>query len=1479
MLNYSTQDVASLLTAQGEDPAKYDLNGLTDAYNNPTKYPGFIQQQQTQSQAPLTSPQAPGIAETAARVAGRNIIPTVGGGIGYTGGSMLGGALAGLLTGGAEGSIVPGIGNVVGGVTGAIGGGLLASKLQEKALQGIQSPEDYQTGIQAQQSGSEANPKTAFLAGVAPMLLMGRPGVGLDIANRLKGAALMGGTDLASQAIVNGTPLSDINYGDIVKSAATGALFNKPQLLGNSRLFGGSSYGEQLNEQAEQPLTSPISGNKTTPIVTSAIIPKTSDNPIQPVGETSTKAAAETSDILPPTTPVTKETLAEETPAELLKQAQAEGSLYQYPKPTTKEYGQAWNTWTQHSIDYGQAISQKYPSTLNQYKSLGYSNEDSIEAVGKTFIEALAKKEPLAQKMLSSLHESGLMPVEGSIDKANSAISNYNTVREVNSYKRLTQQKSYINELLKDNPQFQQHTKDLANKIGVDVQRVEGLQDANGNDVAGAAYIKDRIMQLNPKKAGLDTGLHELNHFFFRDMLESSNPTDRALVNEGINLHGSEEAAVEHLGLSDVKQLQAEALAGNKPVGWVDKAIQWAQNMWRQIKFKFNSASPEDIAQMLQARRKSFYEDPNHPIGKEWAISPLLQDKSNIVKDEDKNNPLIRSKIGLPPSKLAKNQVSNINGKDLLANEKGSIQAERPTPSFALTRPAIEQVAKEEGNNTLSNSLSEAFKRQHEIEGQFTSQIPTALKLSHKEDLELEKLLQAGANDNKDYSNYATSPKIAQAYKEARAMYDSVFQYANSTGKYIMDEGGPRDMNKVSNYHVQAGSPDLNSNLTKNPTGENSKAYLNDYYQHRLSKGDTIETAQKDLEGYKAKFQPQALGGPGQTVMGAVRYPLGKTLPDSWDEPSALVKLKSYIQRTSKDFAWRESIESNPLIAKRIGYNDIVVKNPTTGAYETHSLKDVPVDKTNSQAAKTVFESFRGTHEAGEEIPNALGRLATSVTLGPLTGIHIAVSSAFKAMSYARPSELLDASKSMMKVDQGQIHAIENGVARGDIVGTAGDHIDTMNGIARNLNNLADLVGKITGRSHLTLWSQGGAQSVGEFLTRQRIMQAKGGDREAAVFLNKLDPSFDYNKPLDNNIISKLGSQFVNLIHGSNDARTQPTWMLKEGFVAPFFKLMSWSVGQTNAFMKHVYEPASTYVKTGGKEGDYVPMIMATMGGVLGGAFIKYLREEVSGKEGPIPTLKEMVNDGKGFEDNIPIAAYQAMAYASYAGLAGVFSSIGKAGFDFAYKNKAQGAMFPLDEIISNSVKTGSDYFTAMINGDKSQWGQMTTHALMDYLNQNIQMSRIAMNHLAQSGISSELQNKYKVAVANRNLRAYEEVKGLPYQQQEASEANPYTEIGQKLFKQESNPAKAMQELPELIHDIFNRYGNQWVDVLRNKLAALKINNYRTIPSPENEPLTSMKYMDFVRRTQGTQAANNLFGDYMRQNLINKIKGSMVPQL
>jgi hypothetical protein len=167
-------------------------------------------------------------------------------------------------------------------------------------------------------------------------------------------------------------------------------------------------------------------------------------------------------------------------------------------------------------------------------------------------------------------------------------------------------------------------------------------------------------------------------------------------------------------------------------------------------------------------------------------------------------------------------------------------------------------------------------------------------------------------------------------------------------------------------------------------------------------------------------------------------------------------------------------------------------------------------------------------------------------------------------------------------------------------------------------------------------------QATGEYVIPSKVLQAQRGDISAQKFLQRLDPTYNPQKEYSTAEIQELASRNANIIHGTGDIRSLPGWMLKDSELSGFFSLAHWSVAQTNNFMKEVYEPAT--------RGDIKPLMVGLFGSAIGGYLIQQLRQDISGKKNPIPSLQEIAASDKGIEGNKPLIAYNMIAALQYAG-------------------------------------------------------------------------------------------------------------------------------------------------------------------------------------------------------------------------------------
>jgi hypothetical protein len=303
--------------------------------------------------------------------------------------------------------------------------------------------------------------------------------------------------------------------------------------------------------------------------------------------------------------------------------------------------------------------------------------------------------------------------------------------------------------------------------------------------------------------------------------------------------------------------------------------------------------------------------------------------------------------------------------------------------------------------------------------------------------------------------------------------------------------------------------------------------------------------------------------------------------------------------------------------------------------------------------------------------------------------------------------------------------------------------------------------------------------------------------------------------------------------------------------------------------MRDVWMPA--------KRGNLSPLILGVCGAAVGGEVIKKLREEISGKHSSIPGLSEIINSDRGLEGNAGPLAYNAMAALQFAGFGGLFSQLAKYPFDLAYKNSSQALAFPLDEEVSDIAKTVGQVTSAIMNDPSVNFVDLARLVSSHILTSDFRLTREAYNQMINSGmITGTLAERKQLSDKLGQLRRFEQVEGLPFEEQTESTTNPYMYPEQQEFKKTQDIGQAVKDLPGLMQNIMSQYGEH-PDVAMAKLRALKDMQYNTMPSLENYPLSFQKYVGYLQRMEGPQAAQQALEDYMHHKIINEAKSSIVP--
>lgn len=1002
---------------------------------------------------------------------------------------------------------------------------------------------------------------------------------------------------------------------------------------------------------------------------------------------------------------------------------------------------------------------------------------------------------------------------------------------------------------------------DVFKKWGIEIPGIKiengNPVDAKGNPVSGKTVFEKglpKAIELSNTKAGLDTPMHEMYHAMVASMRNSKRPRDVALVKAydeivrnspdyqkwaadrkiaGYNSSVEEYQATNN-GLEFVKQ----HLSTEKPLQ------KWWNDFKSYAKTRFGKHADEaDYRRMMNWRISE---------GSEQKINtaPLSIKPAGTIEEKNQDSSQFRN------YSLDNNDIKYSN-----------------YSQFGLTKPELEKVR--DIGTPEANSIADATQRfrqqKDEMSGRYIAPIIKAsnnLSLADKNKVQ-DVLLRENAD--KKYYHTELNAKQKVLYNAIRNSLLEKQQDQIDAKQPVTEFKGSTEVKRLPKidpfYFPNRIAPQTIDILTQHGHGTERAKLLDDFMQHQLKNGITKESAEKKLNAILTAYEKGH--GANLTKFNANREMQGVGLPDSWMRRGRLLEdMSAYINRVSSDRAWHDQFESKPEVGKAVG----LTKDAWGKDYQ--NVDHIDNSLTRDEAVQNILERIHGeSFDHSAKQVGTLNRIATSLMLGPLTNVHIAASSVANSLQYTLPHYSLQTLiHGVTHLSEGITHALENGYKRKDF-STWSQILDNNSTTLEKLGTIAKKIGNLSGRDFTDTITKGYLQAASEFIIRHKFIEANNGSKEAANLMKHIDPDWQMGKQYSEEDISKLGSQLGGVIHGTHDERTMPTWMLKETAIQPFFQLMSWNIAQTNAWMRHVWTPA--------KQGNFVPLIMSTLGAGVGGYVIKEMREKLADKKGSIPSLEEIFSSEKGAEGNINNLVYNFMAMASYTGFGGILTVAGKAVEDLAHKNLPQGATFPLDEMISGPAQRLAQFTSALMNDKNFDYFQGGTKLVTDLIQEHFQLGRIATSWLSnvEDMPGLEMQRRQKLLNEKTSaLRRYKMVEGLPYEGQTEVTSNPYMNNKLKEFKRTEDLGEATQLLPGLIDTAFQKAeGNP--EVLKAELSKIKQNTYETMPSPERMPLSFIRYLSFVSKTKGNDYASNLYQDYMKHQMINKAKTAMVPAI
>jgi hypothetical protein len=626
------------------------------------------------------------------------------------------------------------------------------------------------------------------------------------------------------------------------------------------------------------------------------------------------------------------------------------------------------------------------------------------------------------------------------------------------------------------------------------------------------------------------------------------------------------------------------------------------------------------------------------------------------------------------------------------------------------------------------------------------------------------------------------------------------------------------------------------------PEAKKLVAEWDSYYKNDL--GKTQKEADDAFEIFKKGYEKQSSDLASQ--FGPIDKASGLGIPRSWRETSLVDLMSRFNNRYGRRLAFHKEVESNPDVMK--------------------ALSDSKTGMGAADVVKNVMSDVMGVRDIEESKRNAISGIIRAGMLGPLTGVKDVVAGQTLGLQHQDLGQILPAKiEGWIKIAENIKDSLKAGINRENIAhlefgNSAGD--DVTNVIAR----ARDVINVVQGRNFLEKVARATAFGEGKFLAMDNLLKAKNGriSTQGRDFLDNFCPedwrTYRTKGQFPTEILNETAARYVESVQGTYDYRGLPS-IAQKGSLSWTLSLARWNIEKLNNFEKYVVRPA--------KKGNFKPLLMATIGMVAGGEAVNQIVELITGRKEKTPKYAEIAALSEEGENTLLPITYKLAGLASLSGYAGIIGDLAKSTLDYAFKNKPQVYDNPLISGISSASQNVGDLYEALRNGDLDITGEF----LSQFLEDSFQAYRLGLRATSEEKNKTlDKQNKF------RDLKLWKTTHGKDVGNVTSDRANPFKDKDIKEFKKTDDLQEASALLPELVSKAMEKADGD-IEVLRRELAKIKQNNYQTMPSPESMPKSFLGYLNYLRKTQGEEAANQRLTDYLLQNKKNKVKSSLVPNL
>jgi hypothetical protein len=696
---------------------------------------------------------------------------------------------------------------------------------------------------------------------------------------------------------------------------------------------------------------------------------------------------------------------------------------------------------------------------------------------------------------------------------------------------------------------------------------------------------------------------------------------------------------------------------------------------------------------------------------------------------------------------------------------------------------------------------------------------------------------------------HTLNAKQQKSYDVIRATLKQMRLDQNAAGQTVSGRAGKVD----PFYFPHIPDASIMNDLTQGINTPRFKAlrqqfidYNADRFAKTMPRAEAVKQATEAFGKYSGTLKPATIEG--GFDFGAVTLAANTKLPPTWINPNPTDAFRRYIKNFARARAFYDTIQRDERAMKLVGRD----------GYYDKSGKFVKSKLTNDSLARdrnvrALLEQAIGvTHESQEGVTPAIGRLANSLILSNVaTRLVDATTTPFKALAFIPAHKIPGLLLNMRHMKQSMANAYKTGgLRRGDNM-VLRDVLGAGDQFIRGMDRVTQAIISGTGSGKLEQGARIMAQNVGEYLYDVNRTLAMKGDKRSTEFLNKVSKEW---RTLSREEVSQ---QIAQIFQGKYDATNLPIW-IQNSPAAPFFSMMKWNIEQWNNFKKFGYEPAT--------KGDLVPLMKMLAFGVIGGAATAEVREAITGKK---PRVADWSEIAAGMEDGAtgPAAqeAMRKLAYLSaHAGTVGIVNEMMLQMFDVAAKENPQGMSWPAMEMAGRTLKHVSSAYNAIV--DKPRDGFLVLKELgSNIMKENFTMWRLVANQLDSTQVDA--------ANERRDLRVSDRMAGEDLRQSPMIPFD-YSTVRERQF----DNAETLDEARPIARDLVagakaDARNRADLEDAKRKFRTMRISG---MPSKANDPKRFKQHVEFIRRTQGAEAADSAVERYKRKVRLNEQKKRLI---